>query len=314
MVPQTSGDLVPQITRSDLDNLNKQTEVYAYFSHRPLTDIEITSLKDPSTNNTEFVKNIEIGNNGNNGNTKNINYVYNLGNFFIATHPGGNKKSIFKENNWNGNLVLALNHGFDDALDRIINRAGGKLMGVLQTTLQNTTNEYPLGNIIGHLQTRDINNTWQTYYSQIPNQPILIVTYAQANLIPGQGFIKYNPDTEYTLKLNHFGTDNQDNQDNQDNKYITSILEAYKINNKVLTELGYKLDPEQENIDFDYIKNNAKTIYHYHGGTSDIIDNRQRLLQLTNTSIADISILPKPFGGSTSSIALVTGYRCADMI
>ena len=35
---------------------------------------------------------------------------------------------------------------------------------------------------------------------------------------------------------------------------------------------------------------------------------------LNNLSIADISVLPRPFGGSTSSIALVTGYLCAEYL
>ena len=354
--PPIKDTSLPNYTKSQLDTLNNNGDIYAYFSQPVLTSTEITSLQDPENNDTSFVKQITLTDNPE-INKNNINYIYTIGNFFSTSHPGGNKNSLFRKHNWNGNKVLALKHGFNQALDRVVNTAGGKLVGILNdmespvndmespvndmespvndmespvndmespvNDMESPVNdmESPVNDIIGHLQTRDTNNTWQTYYSEIPQQPVLIVTYAQANLIPGQGFIKYqnnNLDNNYILKLNHFGDTLHDNtleKQELNDKYALPILEAYQINNKILKQLGYKqVDPEPDKINLEYIKNNSKTIYHYHGGTSEIIDNRQRLLKLTNTSIADISILPKPFGGSTSSIALVTGYRCADMI
>ena len=64
----------------------------------------------------------------------------------------------------------------------------------------------------------------------------------------------------------------------------------------------------------DYIKDNAGSIYHYHGTCQDIVDDTQKVNNTNNLFIGDISVLNKPWGGSTSFPALVTGYLVAKNI
>ena len=56
------------------------------------------------------------------------------------------------------------------------------------------------------------------------------------------------------------------------------------------------------------------SIYHYHGTCKNLVDSQQRVNGKTNLFIGDISVLSKPWGGSTSFPALVTGYIASKYI
>ena len=58
----------------------------------------------------------------------------------------------------------------------------------------------------------------------------------------------------------------------------------------------------------NYIFKAYNSIYHYFGSCYEVIDDIQKIKGLSNVFIGDISVLNKPWGGSTSVPALVTGY------
>ena len=57
----------------------------------------------------------------------------------------------------------------------------------------------------------------------------------------------------------------------------------------------------------------ANSIYHYHGTCQigEVVDENQKVKGTENLYIGDISVLNKPWAGSTSVPAMVTGYRVA---
>ena len=99
---------------------------------------------------------------------------------------------------------------------------------------------------------------------------------------------------------------------------------ALDINNEILNNLGYQLvNPYVENgpqiipiqnINETLIKNQLTTIYHYHGTCPEgqVVDNNFKVLNTENIFIGDISVLNKPWGGSTSVPAMVTGFICSE--
>lgn len=163
--------------------------------------------------------------------------------------------------------------------------------------------------IISHLQTRDKNLNWQTYYSTFPNlNNLLILTHSQSTNIEGKGSIKIKSykNENPNIILNHFG-------DNKNN-VIKNILEAYNKNHQYLLSNGYILinpNPIVNPINEEYIANNLDSIYHYHGSCAigDVVDENQKVYDTNNLFIGDISVLNKPWGGSTSYAALNTGFN-----
>ena len=175
--------------------------------------------------------------------------------------------------------------------------------------------------IIPHIQTRDDDMTWQSYYSTVPeHKNFLIVTIAQSTKLSGEGSVKIksNNDENPNVLLNHFGkninptTNSDDLNSIINNKYINDLYNGFKINNDILTSQGYvMIQPSQTEINKKYIYENSNSIYHYHGSCSTIVDNNQKVNNYDSLYIGDISVLSKPFGGSTSFSALVTGYICS---
>lgn len=163
-------------------------------------------------------------------------------------------------------------------------------------------------NILAHLQTRDTEMNWQTYYSAIPGQEtILVVTNSTAGNLSGAGSIQLDPEdvnSNPIVILNHFG--------NNTDKYLNFLKDAYTKNNSILESLGYTIiNPIgfNENI----IANLANSIYHYHGtcAIDEVVDKSQKVIGKDNLYIGDVSVLNNPWAGSTSVPALVTGYRVA---
>lgn len=163
--------------------------------------------------------------------------------------------------------------------------------------------------IISHLQTRDINYNWQSYYSTVPNlNNLLILTHAQSTNLEGLGKVKIisNKNENPQIILNHFGS--------KEEEVINNIYEAYLKNHSFLIENNYVLlnpNPLETPINKEYIKNNFDSIYHYHGSCSigDVVDENQRVFNKNNLYIGDVSVLNKPWGGSTSYAALNTALN-----
>ena len=163
--------------------------------------------------------------------------------------------------------------------------------------------------IISHLQTRNNNFEWQTYYSTVPGlNNLLILTHSQSIDLEGKGSVKINSNKNENPKiiLNHFG-------DNKD-KVIDQIYDAYIKNHNFLVSNGYILlspNPNDNPINREYIENNLDSIYHYHGSCpiGEVVDENQKVYNIDNLYIGDISVLNKPWGGSTSYAALNTGLN-----
>ena len=163
--------------------------------------------------------------------------------------------------------------------------------------------------IIPHIQTRHDTLNWQTYYSTVPSRnDILIITHAQSNNLSGEGSVKINTNTTVTpelrvnVELNHL-KENTEAIDAENNSYIDDIYQAYQANHTMLTAQGYQLISPQIEITKEYIKNSAGSIYHYHGSVpidNVLVDNNQKIIGKQNLYIGDISVLNRPWGGSTS--------------
>ena len=163
--------------------------------------------------------------------------------------------------------------------------------------------------IISHLQTRDKDLSWQTYYSTVPGyNNVIILTHSQSIDLEGKGSVKINSKKNENPKiiLNHFG--------DEQNKVLDQIYDAYIKNHNFLTSNGYILlapSPIENPINKEYIKNNFDSIYHYHGSCAigEVVDENQKVYNVSNLYIGDISVLPKPWGGSTSYAALNTALN-----
>ena len=183
-----------------------------------------------------------------------------------------------------------------------------------------TTTNVPLDlgldteNILSHVQTRDDEMTWQSYYSTIPKQEtILVVTNALASDLSSAGKVVLDPEDNTKnplVTLNHFdGSDN----------YLNYLKNAFYKNDSILQSLGYQvINPPQLNtkspyFDETFISKFANSIYHYHGtcAIGKVVDESQKVNGKDNLYIGDVSVLNKPWAGSTSVPALVTGYRVA---
>ena len=163
--------------------------------------------------------------------------------------------------------------------------------------------------IVSHLQTRDNNFNWQTYYSTVPGlNNLLILTHSQSVDLEGKGSVKIKSkkNENPSIILNHFG--------DEKNKVIDQIYDAYIKNHNFLTSNGYILlnpNPLENPINKEYIENNFDSIYHYHGTCSigEVVDENQKVYNVNNLYIGDISVLSKPWGGSTSYASLNTGLN-----
>tara|TARA_Y100000591_G_scaffold161562_1_gene139199 strand:+ start:3416 stop:5362 length:1947 start_codon:yes stop_codon:yes gene_type:complete len=187
--------------------------------------------------------------------------------------------------------------------------------------------------IIPHIQTRDSDLNWQVYYSTVPSNSFfgqdankfIILTFAQSTNLNSSGKVlikDLDSDENPLVRLDHYGSENEPEPEPAENEYINDMLDAFIINNNIMKNNGFELYnfPEQQFIPSDlfvtkeYIKNNKESIYHYHGTCQDIVDDTQKVNNTNNLFIGDISVLNKPWGGSTSFPALVTGYLVAKNI
>lgn len=164
--------------------------------------------------------------------------------------------------------------------------------------------------IISSLQTRDADLKWQTYYSTVPElDQYLILTHAQSTNLPCDGNVKSNTDKDENpvVTLKHLGN----NTNYEENEYVNDLYEAYTKNDEILKSLGFIMLTPQEPITKKYIYENINSIYHYMGSCNSIVDENNKVNNFSNLYIGDISTLEKPFGGSTTFAALISGFKTA---
>ena len=274
--------------------------ITAIFRHTKLSTADVTNAKA----GTQPTGSVTLG--------EGVYYVYDMGTYWSGGsggHPGGDVIRSRLGTSYDLTSVLTGQHG--QAYSRLFT-GGAKLLGVQEITTTTTTtsdvSDLGFGNIVGHLQTRDTGMNWQTYYSTVPALPSkLIVTHAQGVHISGSGSISLDGNDNPVVTLNHLGSGGF--------KTLTLayLLEAYQKNHAILTNAGYVLD-SNFTINTTYIENAVNSIYHYQGGTSDVLDNNNQVLGVSNLYVGDSSALKDPWPGSTSVPSMAMGYKVANYI
>jgi len=324
------------LQRSNIDCGNKLYDhgailglAYGKLDNKEIIDLEFELNSENLESINSISKRYIFSVSGNNLPKDEINNIYDFTDW-SNYHPGGSFNIIKWRTNDN-NLVFPHNSyrwissksrfvfigkknekiKFDNLPDNLKSEELYKVL--LSNNVRNIKLKDDLGlepnKIVSHLQTRDKNFNWQTYYSTVPDlNNLLILSHSQSINLEGRGKVKIksfnNEDPEITL--NHFGT-------NKDN-VVDQIYEAYTKNHKFLLENGYVLlnpNPIEKPINKNYISNNLDSIYHYHGSCSvgEVVDNNQKVLNTNNLYVGDLSVLSKPWGGSTSYAALNTGLN-----
>ena len=297
---------IPVLSIDEIKNMNSKEKIVAIFNHTKLSNDDFSRAQNGNNPNI----NVSLGDSN-----SSVKYVYDMGSFWSSEpktgpkHPGQNLHRYLTTNNYDLTSTLLWKHG--QTYSKLF-RGSAKLIGVYGTkTLKLTDKDEKLkdlgfnnDNIIPHIQTRDKNHKWQTYYSNIPGFiDTLIVTHAQSKNIPSTGKVKIkNNDTnDIEITLDHLGNEKQKELT------INYIYDAYIKNDKSLSNLNYYYDGPK--ITKKYIEKNLNSIYHYHGScpTGEVVDEKHKVYNTSNLYISDLSILNKPWPGSTSVIAGVVG-------
>ena len=291
----------------NIKDLNTKNKMVSIISHTKLSDSEITK----ASNGTLPSYNINLDDDNS------VKYVYDMGTYWLPRkgHPGGSLNKYLIENDYDLTTTLLSKHG--QSYNRLfLGKPAAKLIGVL-TTKESVVKEIDIpvndigfnnSKIIPHLQTHDINHKWQTYYSYLPNlENKLIVTHAQCKNLPKTGYVK-TCKNKPKVYLDHLGNTKQRDLT------LNYIYDAYIKNNEHLEKLGYTY--KGTNVTKKYIEKSLNSIYHYHGtcAIGDVVNKRHKVINTNNLFIADCSILPKPWPGSTSVPAAVAGIVTANKI
>ena len=185
--------------------------------------------------------------------------------------------------------------------------------------------------VLSHIQTRSPDFNWQTYISFIPgNNSLLSVTHALSKQIGDSGIVSKNGDgdNDPNVTLNHLPQDKKQ-------IYIDYLKEAYQKNDTILNHtLGelskvmysdsYEFIPDTKDYtDSATIETESDSIYHYHGscGLGEVVNSKQQMFKTKdktnvyeNVYVADASVYPNSWGGSTSVPAVAFGYRVVEEI
>jgi choline dehydrogenase-like flavoprotein len=271
-------------------------------------------------------------------------YVYDMGDYWNGggngdRHGGGSQFLKLAMNDYNLTDVLLRKHSSQHSTTNPIykrlfpgeqlnrpnlNPKNSKLVGIYKDSFVVSATYQDLNfkdtEILQHVQTRDSNLNWQTYYSIIPSESDkLILTHSHSAKINNKGLITLNENNEAEITLNHFQGVGQDEQGYTQDQLKNYIKSSFDSNHALLTELGYKLDSIFEpllvpNAFNSFLDGAYQSIYHYHGSCPEgtVVDSNHKVKQTKNLYIGDISVLNKPWGGSTSVPALITGYKTAE--
>ena len=307
------------LSNSSLNSSSGIKAMHAVFRHSKLNEQDVKTLIDGTRSTSSLTSTPSLSL------TSGINYVYDMGSYWNGGgHSGG---SMYSRLGSSYNLTRSLIGRHGNSYWRLLS-GGAKLVGVLRssktedseitTTIEDDLKLEP-EKIVGHLQTRNKDLTWQTYYSILSIiKDSLIVTYAQSTNLSGNGSVKIVNKQENInpkVTLNHFLDVDEEGNNIENEIYINELIEAFNKNNQLLTSAGYTLDgllPEY--VTKDFVKQQANSIYHYHGSCSEVVDENNKVKDVDNLYIADISVLSKPWGGSTSVPAAVMGYMTANKI
>ena len=347
-----SGDNLDLESKS-LNSNESPKAMHAVFRHTKLSDDDVKKVKDGNQVDNQPILDPETS-------KKAINYVYNMGDFWngssrltsiiTGNHPGGSmwdrlidpkvcpvnnhmcneNEKIPKKVEYDLTDSLVGHHG-DEGRNKnnlynyrlMSNKASTKLVGVLNSSAELEVADlgFDPSNVIGHLQTRDVDNNWQTYYSTVAMYPNwLILTHSQANNLPGSGTVKIdenNPSANPIVTLNHFKNSKDD--PNNDDTYANDILDAYKANHELLTNQGYILSSDFASLSgsdsgaLAFINAAHDSIYHYHGTCKigDVVNSNHKVEGKENLYLGDASVLSHPWPGSTSVPSAVAGYVTA---
>ena len=301
---------IPLLTFKNVKEMNTKLKMVAIINHTKLADGEIKKASDgklPSYN-------IKLDE------PNSIKYIYDMGTFWLPRkgHPGGSLTKNLVENEYDLTSTLLGRHG--QSYSRLfLGTPPAKLIGVLtipetiSKEIKIPTNDIGFNNnkIVPHLQTHDINHKWQTYYSYLPNlMNKMIVTHAQCKNLPKTGYVKTsgNSDQRPLVKLDHLGNVKQRELT------LNYLYDAYVKNNVQLEQIGYIYNGPK--ITKSFIEKSINSIYHYHGTCpiGDVVDKNHKVNDTNNLYIADCSILSRPWPGSTSVPAAVSGIVTANKI
>jgi choline dehydrogenase-like flavoprotein len=323
-----------------------------YFAYYWGDENELVSFKDELKNRFSNIKNVNLKN----METINKDFDYSACMWaivYLTTLSNNNVQSLFRQmtkkaynKNWRDlfndlfkisyldfysnfkSFILNKNESLTTLNNLIdINKPLKELIGenVYIDTKPNITNLAAVNaKLLGHIQTRDYSNKWQTYYSLIPDQksqnllPLMVLTFAESGKIQNEGYvrIKSTNNEPPLVKTNFY----------ENPESLNNIIEAFKINNKILEKTKFKCSVPSLLVDLvdisghanivKFFRKNLYSIYHYHGTCPiyGVVDINQKIYGINNCYIGDLSVLREPFSGSTSVAALCTGYRLANYL
>lgn len=243
-------------------------------------------------------------------------YLFDLRDFFSANfrHPGGNRESLIIENNYNLGMVLSVlapeTHK-RNKISRIV-RAGGRLIGVLDSraatpffnaTASNVTADIGGEAIIGHLQTRPENHTWQYYFVTAGASNMIIGVSTTGELIEDDGRVyegdAIGPDTVKLPSLNQRGYE--------------AITDGLNKNDRILSALGWTGffgQPQSFPATIEDMKTSSSFLastYHYHGTLS-------QTTMSPGFHAGDLSRMSRKWAGSTSVAAGAMGVQAGNEV
>ena len=122
------------------------------------------------------------------------------------------------------------------------------------------------------------------------------------------GWFKNEIEIYPDISINYFN--------NADDQYENDLLNAFNLNHEALKNNHSLIGVTKEIINKQYIKNQTKSIYHYHGTCkfNEIVDNNHKVYGYQNLYIGDLSVINSPLPGSSSVPAMALGYRVSKSI
>lgn len=293
---------VGQGGNNDLSTINSGLSgdpITAIFQHTKLSDSDVALAKS----GTVPTGSVTLG--------EGIYYVYDMGTYWSSGsggHPGGDVIRSQLGTSYELTNTLITQHG--QAYSRLFT-GGATLLGIKEiTTQQQEISDLGLqpNQIVGHLQTRDPSMNWQTYYSSVAGyESRLIVTHAQGAHLSGAGSITLDASNNPIVTLNHLGSGSFKDTT------LDYLLEAYTKNNTILINMGYVLD-SQAPINKTYIEAAYNSIYHYQGGSVNVIDDNFKVSGVNNLYVGDSSALDEPWAGSTSVPSMALGRKLGKLL
>ena len=158
--------------------------------------------------------------------------------------------------------------------------------------------------ILGHIQLRADDYSWQIYLSTVPDVPYLIVTYATSYKISTQGYVKVK-NNKPVIDINYGDA-------------AQYIYDAYNKIDPILAEYGfYEISTGSipgQRYTKEKLSNMIQTIYHYHSTNLDIVNSKYKVNEVNNLYICDLSVYKYPAIGSTSINGLLLGRKLVDYL